>query len=137
MDFKQAFELMKQGQKMKRKEWKGYWKWNLMDHTIVMHCNDETTLDIRNTENVEFTISNILSNDWEKYYGPELTFSQAMEELANGKMVARKCWNGEKFIYLGDATINTQYSYRNNIVTTFDFVLSKESIKANDWYVVE
>ena len=35
MEFKKAFELLKQGKKVKLPSWKGYWKWE--DNTIKMY----------------------------------------------------------------------------------------------------
>jgi hypothetical protein len=63
MDFKKAYKLLKQGEHVKRKEWGGYWKWE--NNTIMIHCKDGKVLDIRDTEDVDFTMSNILANDWE------------------------------------------------------------------------
>lgn len=63
MDFKKAYKLLKQGKHVKRKEWGGYWKWE--NNTIMIHCKDGKVLDIRDTEDVDFTMSNILANDWE------------------------------------------------------------------------
>lgn len=63
MDFKKAFELLKEGKLLKLKSWKGYWKWE--NNTIMMYCKNGDTLDIRETQNVEFTIGNILTDEWE------------------------------------------------------------------------
>ncbi|MBU5268901.1 DUF2829 domain-containing protein [Clostridium cochlearium] len=63
MDFKKSYEFLKQGKHVKRKEWGGYWKWE--NNTIMIHCKDGKVLDIRDTEDVDFTMSNILANDWE------------------------------------------------------------------------
>ena len=32
--------------------------------TIMMHCKDGAVIDIRATENVAYTMSNVASNDW-------------------------------------------------------------------------
>lgn len=56
-------ERMKQGIPQKRKEWGGYWSWE--NETIMMHCKDGTVLNITEIDDVYFTISNVLANDWE------------------------------------------------------------------------
>ena len=66
MDFKQAFKLMKRGCLVRRHGWKGYWYWDAHKKTIMMMCADGPAMDIRATEDVEFTMSNILSDDWEE-----------------------------------------------------------------------
>jgi hypothetical protein len=63
MDFKEALRLMKEGIPVKLKSWGGYWKWE--NNSIKMHCKDRRTLDIRETKDVNFTISNILNDQWE------------------------------------------------------------------------
>lgn len=57
------FELLKKGTPLKRKSWGGYWKWK--NNTIMMHCKNGKVLDIRETDDVDFTMSNVLANDWE------------------------------------------------------------------------
>ena len=70
MKFKQALTLMKQGTPMKLPSWGGYWIWDDDAQTIMMHCRPETSdngksvLDIRSTQRVEYTLENILSEDW-------------------------------------------------------------------------
>lgn len=63
MRFKMVFPTMKEGCRARRKGWGGYWEWR--DGTIFMHCADGTVLDIRQTQDVNFTLSNLLSDDWE------------------------------------------------------------------------
>lgn len=64
MEFKEAFELMKQGYKVKLPSWSGYWYWDKKEETIMIHCKDGKTLDIRETDVVDFTFSNICSDEW-------------------------------------------------------------------------
>lgn len=54
--------MIQEGLKYKRPEWKGYWEWK--DGTILMHCSDGKVLDIRETEDVAFTLENVLAADW-------------------------------------------------------------------------
>lgn len=63
MNFGQALEALKVGHKVRRPHWSGYWVKE--NDTVMMHCKDGRVLDIRETEDVFFTLSNIASEDWE------------------------------------------------------------------------
>lgn len=60
MNFGQAFELMKQGVKVKLPNWAGYWAWE--NGTIMMHCKDGEVIDLRDTERPEYTFANMASD---------------------------------------------------------------------------
>lgn len=102
MDFKKAYEALKQGAMIKCPEWAGYWKWE--DNSIKMHCKDGKILDIRETENVDYTLNFILRDDWEIVGEADVkdldiqtfTFGEAIRRLKAGQKVARKGWNGKK-----------------------------------------
>lgn len=70
MNFKDAFELMKKGHKVKLPSWGGYWYWDGEKRSIMIQCRTKDDgekgdlLDIRETQAVEYTMSNILSDDW-------------------------------------------------------------------------
>lgn len=71
MNFSKAFKLMKQGIPVKLPSWGGYWYWDEEKQTIMMHCRPENSdagnpiMDIRETQRVEYTLSNILSDEWQ------------------------------------------------------------------------
>lgn len=70
MDFKEAFINMKNGLKMKRKDWGGYWYWDDNKKTIMIQCRPQNAdagdlLDIRDTKRVEFTLMHTQATDWE------------------------------------------------------------------------
>lgn len=116
MEFKQAFELMKEGHKVKLPSWGGYWCWEY--NTIMMHCKEGTVLDIRRTENTGYTFENIVSDEWilaDEENTPILggvatfNFGEAIKYLKRGLKVARKGWNGKsQYIELA-----TSISYKN------------------------
>ena len=54
MEFKKAYEALKQGALIKCPEWRGYWKWE--DNSIKMHCKDGKTLDIRETKMLDILL---------------------------------------------------------------------------------
>lgn len=63
MEFREAYEQMKKGKKIRLPEWEGYWYWE--NNTIMIHCKDGLVLDIRETEDVNYTFGFICRNDWQ------------------------------------------------------------------------
>lgn len=123
MTFKEAFELMKQGSKVKLPSWGGYWYWDDEKKTIMIQCRPQDgdkgeLLDIRETQRVEYTTMNLLSDEWivadEKncpVLGGEATFSfgDAIKYMKRGLKVKRKGWNGKnQYIELA-----TNIGYKN------------------------
>ena len=51
------------GKKVRRREWKGYWAWE--NGSIMMHCEDGTVMNILDTDDPVYTLTNIASRDWE------------------------------------------------------------------------
>lgn len=111
MKFNEVFKLMKEGVKVKLPSWGGYWCWNEEKQTIEMHCREKdsdtgkSVLDIRETLRVEYTLQNILSDEWivaDEENTPilggvnEFSFSEAIRYIKRGFKVARKGWNGKK-----------------------------------------
>lgn len=101
MEFVEALKLMKQGIKIKLPSWAGYWCWDNERQTVMMHCKDGSILDIRETDRVEYTLSNVASDEWiavEKENTPILGgealfgFDEAMKYLKRGISVRRKAW---------------------------------------------
>ncbi|MPN58890.1 hypothetical protein SDC9_206606 [bioreactor metagenome] len=99
MLFDKAFKLMKEGHKIKLPSWGGYWCWE--NDTIMMYCKDGKVLDIRETTTVDYTFSNVTSDEWiladaentpvlggEALFG----FDEAMKYLKRGIPVRRKAW---------------------------------------------
>ena len=64
MKFERAFKLMQNGEKIKLPSWGGYWYWDDEKKTVIMHTKDGQELDIRETERVIYTLSNILDDGW-------------------------------------------------------------------------
>lgn len=116
MNFDIALKMMKKGHKVKLPSWGGYWCWDDEKETIMMHCkpeesdNGKKVLDIRETQRVEYTLQNILSNDWiiaDETNTPILGgintfgFDEAIKYLKRGHKLKRKNWNGkEQYIEL-------------------------------------
>ena len=62
MNFGKAFELMKQGVKVKLPNWAGYWAWE--NGTIMMHCKGGSVINLLDTEQPEYTFANIASDEF-------------------------------------------------------------------------
>lgn len=63
MSFKELFPDLISGQPIKRKSWRGYW---IYKHgRIEIHAKNGDIIDFQETEDLLFTLSNIIQNDWE------------------------------------------------------------------------
>ncbi len=131
MNFKQALEEMKKGIPMKLPSWGGYWCWDNEKETIMMHCRPKDAdegqgpiLDIRETQRVEYTLDNVLSDEWViadnencTLLGgtPTFNFGEAIKYLKRGLKVCRQGWNG-KSQYIELASNISYKSVKGNIV---------------------
>lgn len=104
MNFVEALKEMKKGIPMKLPSWGGYWCWDDEKQTIIMYTKDNKRMDIRETQVVEYTLMNVLSDEWIPadgencpVLGGEATFSfgEAIKYLKRGLKVKRKGWNGK------------------------------------------
>ena len=100
MNFGKALEALKAGKKVKLPHWSGYWVKE--DNTVKMYCKDGKVLDIRETEDVFYTLGNIASEEWVLAEEADINldvhtfgFGEAIRNLKAGKKVARKGWNGK------------------------------------------
>lgn len=104
MKFEKILQLMKEGCKVKLPTWGGYWYWDPEKETIIMHLKDGNEMDIRETQDVMYTMSNIASEEWmiaDEENCPQLggiaTFGigDAIRLMKRGLRVSRKGWNGK------------------------------------------
>ena len=169
MKFSEAFKMMKQGKKVKLPSWGGYWYWNPEKETIMIQCrpqdgNQGELLDIRETQRVEYTTMNLLSDEWvvadEKncpVLGGKVTFSfgEAIKYLKRGMKVAREGWNGKNqyiqlakgISYVGaDGTVvNCEHKAIGNMAIAFvgtsgvqmGWLASQADMLAEDWIFAE
>lgn len=161
MKFEKAYEALKQGADIKREHWKGFWRKE--NGTIVMHCKDGRNLKITESEDIFFTINNMMADDWKIVNSNEITdlsvttftFGEAIRQLKNGKKVARKGWNGKKqFIQLATAIsykspdgeiVNCEHEAIGNKAIAFvgtsgvqtGWLASQADMLSEDWYIVE
>lgn len=164
MKFKEAFRLMEQGAKVKLPSWGGYWYWDADKKSIIMHTKDGEELDIRETQRVEYTLANILSDTWQiadKKNCPELggeatfSFGEAIGYMKRGMKVARKGWNGKKqYIQLATGIsykatdgviVNCEHNAIGNMAIAFcgtsgvqmGWLASQADMLADDWVFAE
>lgn len=156
MNFKQAFEAMKRGEKVKLPSWGGFWYWSREKQTIIMHTKDNVEMDIRETEKPEYTFSNIASDDFviaDEKNCPELggeatfSFSEAIKYLKRGIKVTRKGWNGKgmyiRLIMPGNACCDTYPMQPCIGMKTADhkmqpgWLASQADMLADDWMFAE
>lgn len=104
MRFEQALKEMKRGIPMKLPSWGGYWCWDEEAQTIIMYTKDNQRLDIRETQRVEYTLMNVLSDEWISASGENCPilggtatfgFGDAIKYMKRGLKVKRAGWNGK------------------------------------------
>ena len=170
MLFGNALNLMKQGVPMKLPSWGGYWTWDDEKKTILMHCrpgNSDTgnpVMDIRETQRVEYTLSNVLSDEWipaTKENTPVLggvatfSFGDAIKYLKRGLKVKRQGWNGKNqyielasnISYMNPAKeiVNCEHDAIGNMAIAFvgtsgvqmGWLASQSDMLAEDWVFAE
>lgn len=161
MVFKEAYEALKQGAMIKLPEWVGYWKWE--DNSIKMHCKDGKILDIRETEDIDYTLKFIMRDEWEIVGEADVkdlniqtfTFGEAIRNLKVGKKVARKGWNGKSqyielasnisYVNAGKEIVNCEHNDIGNKAIAFvgtsgvqmGWLASQADMLAEDWVIVE
>lgn len=160
MKFKEALKEMKKGIPMKLPSWGGYWCWDEEAQTIIMYTKDNKRLDIRETQRVEYTLINVLSDEWIPangencpILGGEATFGfgDAIKYVKRGLKLKRKGWNGkEQYIQLAtgisykDASgdiINCEHDAIGNMAIAFvgtsgvqiGWLASQADMLAEDW----
>ena len=170
MRFVEAFKAMKNGAKVKLPSWGGYWCWDAEKETVMIHCRPQDSdhqgeiLDIRETQRVEYTLSNVASEDWviadeencpvlggEAMFG----FGDAIKYIKRGLKVKRKGWNGKnQYIQLAtgisykSATgeiVNCEHDAIGNMAVAFvgtsgvqlGWLASQADMLAEDWVFVD
>ena len=164
MYFKEAFELMKKGMKVKLPSWGGYWCWSKEKQTIIMHTKDGTEMDIRETQIPDYTFSNIASDEWVLADGqncPELggvatfSFGDAIKYMKRGLRVKRKGWNGKNqhielasnisYVTADKEIVNCEHDAIGNQAIAFvgtsgvqmGWLASQADMLAEDWVFVD
>ena len=63
MNFASALFSLRRGHKIRRKHWTGYWQ--LENREVIMHTHDGRSINVRNSEDMLYTIENMACDDWE------------------------------------------------------------------------
>ena len=169
MNFVEALKAMKSGAKVKLPSWGGYWYWDSEKETVMIQCRPQDSdqgqlLDIRETQRVEYTLSNVASDEWMiadgencPVRGGEATFSfgEAIKYLKRGLKVKRKGWNGKnQYIELAknisyvnpsgevnnaehDAIGNRAIAFIGTSGVQLGWLASQADMLADDWVFVD
>lgn len=170
MKFSEAMKEMKMGNKVKLPSWGGYWCWDEEKQTVMMHCRPQDAdkpgevFDIRETERVEYTLSNICSDEWviaNEGNTPVLggvnsfSFGEAIKYLKRGMRVKRQGWNGKsQYIELAAGIsyknasgeiVNCEHDAIGNMAIAFvgtsgvqmGWIASQSDMLAEDWVFAE
>lgn len=63
MNFASALFAMERGHKVRRSHWSGYW--TIENEELIMHCRDGLVLNLRESDDMVYTLRNISCDDWE------------------------------------------------------------------------
>lgn len=170
MNFIEALKAMKEGKKVKLPSWGGYWTWDAKKQTVMMHCrpgNSDTgnpIMDIRETQRVEYTLTNVCSDEWmiaDEQNCPVLggvatfSFGDAIKYMKRGLKVKRQGWNGKnQYIELAsnisyknaaDEIVNCEHEAIGNKAIAFvgtsgvqmGWLASQADMLAEDWTFAE
>ena len=164
MLFAEALKVMKGGRGVKLPSQGGYQWWDEESQTILMYTKDGGCMDIRETQKVEYTIQNILSDEWIVADGQNcpilggkatFSFSEAIKYLKRGMKVAREGWNGKKqyiqlatrisYMTADDKVVNCEHDAIGNKAVAFvgtsgvqmGWLASQADMLADDWIIVE
>ena len=161
MEFNRAYEALKQGHKIKREHWRGYWiKEN---GTITMHCKDGSVIPFLETDDIFVDLDNIVADnliicddiDENTLNIQTFTFGEAISNLKRGKRVARNGWNGKNqyielaknisYLNTSNKVINAEHEAIGNKAIAFvgtsgvqlGWLASQADMLAEDWKIVE
>lgn len=62
-NFATALNDMRRGHKVGRKHWEGYWC--IEDGEVMIHTRDGKVLNIKETDDIMYTLGNVSCDDWE------------------------------------------------------------------------
>lgn len=117
MKFIKAMEAIRDGYKVARPKWGGFWCRNPNNNNIEIHCKDGQVLLLTETTDLFYTLANICAEDWEIVTVEEriigeahIPFGRAIELCKEGYRIKREGWNGkDQYVELA-----TNISYENS-----------------------
>ena len=65
MQFKEAYEAMRKGKKVKYPNWDGYWYWDHIKGTVMMHTFDGHDIDLFDSKRKEYTLGYLAGDGFE------------------------------------------------------------------------
>lgn len=151
MTFKEAFEAMKHGEKVKLPGWNGYWCWDDDKQTIMIHCRPKDSDKGQGDDWMIADEKNCGILGGQSTFG----FGDAIRYLKRGLKVARKGWNGKKqYIQLATGIsyktadgeiVNCEHDAIGNMAIAFvgtsgvqmGWLASQADMLAEDWVFAE
>lgn len=121
MIFKDALVLLKNGVNVKLPSWSGYWRWDDKLNTIIIHTKDGVVMDIRETQVVEYTLNNILSDKW-------IIATEENTPILGGEAL----FDFDEALKYIKRNIEVKRKYSDGCIT-MDDKLSIDDIMAKDW----
>ena len=141
MKFEEALKAMKSGIPVKLPSWAGYWWWDEESQTILMYTKDGGCLDIRETQNVEYTLRNIFSDEWIYANGQNCPILGGW----NGKKQYIQLATGISYRSTDDEIVNCEHDAIGNKAVAFvgtsgvqmGWLASQADMLAEDWIFAE
>ena len=91
MDFSEALKHLKDGKKVRRSKFGT--PIMIRGHLITWATAPKNTLD-------DISCDSLLTNDWEIYEEPGMTFPEAMQCLVDGKVIRRRGWGRGVYVVI-------------------------------------
>lgn len=146
MKFADAYAHLKKGELITLHEWAGYWywKWNTETNSIDMYCKDGSVMDIRETKDIDYTLSFIVNrDDWEVKDKGDIKpldihtfgFGEAIRRMKQGEKVRLNSWENNEYIYIDSD--NHQIIYCQSFYKTNEVNFNTEDILSTDWVVYD
>lgn len=150
MKFLEALQNMKKGIPMKLPSWGGYWSWDEEKQTIMMHCREKDSdtgkslLDIRETQRVEYTLSNVCSDEWipateenTTILGgtPTFDFETALKYMKRGLKVKMK--NSNESVFIFGESFSCEVKEETGVTIYPNYVITPEVLESKDWTFAE
>ena len=77
MHFQAAYSHLKRGHAICLPEWGGYWTWDDEAKTIQMHTRKGEVIDMRDSKDMDYTLSFTFRDDWRLAYPARTEHCQA------------------------------------------------------------
>ena len=148
MNFKEAFKKIKKGNDVKLPSWKGFWRWDDEKKTIMMHCKDGKVINVFDTEQYEYTLQHLASDEFIiateencplKGGKIGLDFNAAMGYVFKGFKVSyrHEDFDGAGYYVEMDKDSFLELKKTNDKDYVKYYIPYKTDYESKDWYIME